>query len=55
MHKCLPFLCLSAYWESTFKMGKREAQFHSTIDLSDKNLINLLYKLLKLSSRNELT
>lgn len=34
---------------------KGEVQFHSTIDLSDKNLINLLYKLLKQSKRNELT
>lgn len=34
---------------------KREVQFHSIIDLSDKNLINLLYKLLKQSKRNELT
>ena len=33
----------------------RKAQFHSIIDLSDKNLINLLYKLLKQSKRNELT
>lgn len=32
-----------------------KAQFHSIIDLSHKNLINLLYKLLKQSKRNELT
>lgn len=32
-----------------------KAHFHSFIDLSDKNLINLLYKLLKQSKRNELT
>lgn len=32
-----------------------KANFHSFIDLSDKNLINLLYKLLKQSKRNELT
>lgn len=37
------------------KLEGRKAQFRSIIDLSDKNLINLLYKLLKQSKRNELT
>lgn len=49
----LQFLHSPAYDKSMLEGGK--AQFHSFIDLSDKNLINLLYKLLKQSKRNELT
>lgn len=50
---CLQFLHSPAYDKPMLEGGK--AQFHFIIDLSDKNLINLLYKLLKQSKRNELT
>lgn len=49
----LQFQHSPAYDKPLLEGGK--AQFHSIIDLSDKNLINLLYKLLKQSKRNELT
>lgn len=49
----LQFQHSPAYDKPVLEGGK--AQFHSIIDLSDKNLINLLYKLLKQSKRNELT
>lgn len=49
----LQFLHSPADAKPMLEGGK--AHFHSFIDLSDKNLINLLYKLLKQSKRNELT